>query len=390
MSHGQRAKAVTRRGFLRRAAGAVLVGGAALEGGGGFAQEAGAARVVYRRLGRTNLKISHVVGAWDWNEWIYGAAVEAGINYWHKIAGWREIPEPIRKLDREAWYCDVVIDCFDEEGAYVQFEWARKHLGLQYIDAFKLHSIHETAADVKNKTGFLRAFERLKAEGKVKHLAAAQHGGETAAICSAMIESGHFDHLQPAVGIVPNKAMLDMLRLAQKHDVGIIAKKVMGAVGRAQKERQIRAIVEKHLGKEGKWGAAVIKTVLAFPGVTAVTPRTANFQQLVDNLSTDGLQPTAREAAAVDVLRRFARAEQCSYCGQCLAGCPQRVAISDTLRYATYHSVYGSPHRARTLYAALPPSRRANRCGDCGACEAACPQGLRVRQKLREAHAALV
>lgn len=379
----------TRRDFLGQTARATLGAGALLGMSAASGQEAEQARVVYRRLGRTEFRTSHIVAAWDWNEWLYGEAVDAGINYWHKIAGWRELPEPLKKLDREAWYCDITIDTFDEQGAYDQFEWARDHLGLEYIDALKLHSIYQTPEDVANRTGFLKAFERLKAEGKVKHLAAAQHGGETAAICTAMIESGHFDHLQPALSVAPTPDMLKILELAEKHDVGIIAKKVMGAVSRAKNDASVRAEVQKHLGADGKWGAAVIKTVLSYPGVTAVTPRAMNFQHFVDNLSTDGIEPTPAEVGAVEVLQRFARAEQCSYCGVCAGVCPQNVAIPETLRYATYHAAYGSPASARKLYAALPTSRRAERCTDCGRCERVCPQGMDVRRKLREAQAAL-
>jgi ferredoxin len=365
---------VTRRDFVTRSA----LAAALLAGGGqpGAAAET-EKRVVYRRLGRTGFMVSHVAAACDWNEWLYGEAVGVGINYWHKVAGWPELPEPIRALDREAWYCDIAIDSFEEEGAYEQFEWARKNLGLEYVD------------DVAAKTGYLKAFERLKREGKARHLAAAQHGGETAAICAAMIESGHFDHLQPALGITPTADMQAMLELARQRDVGVIAKKVMGGVNRAQQDPAVRAEVEKHLGKDGKWGAAVIKTVLSYPGVTAVTPRCANYQQFVDNLSTDGLEATPAETGAVQAIQRYARAEQCSYCGACLRSCPEGIAIPDTLRHATYASAYGLHEEARRLQAALPASQRPERCRDCGACEQACPQGMTVRRKLREATSAL-
>jgi len=383
-----RAWGVTRRRFLAGTAAAALGGGVGL--GRAFAQDAGVApRIVYRRLGRTGYMVSHVVAAWDWNEFLYADAVAAGINYWHKIAGWPKLPQPLQALEREAWYCDIAIDTFEEEGAYAQFEWSRTSLGLPYIDAMKLHSLYEKPEEVGQKMGFLKAFDRLKAEGKVRHLAAAQHGGETAAICAAMIESGHFDHLQPAIGILPEANMLAMLRLAADRDVGIIAKKVMGAVGRAKTDAGVRGAVEKHLGPDGKWGAAVIKTVLAFPGVTAVVPRVENFEQLEDNLSTHGIAPAAGERAAVAEIRRFARAEQCSYCGQCLAACPQGVAISDCLRFATYHDVYGDREQAKQLYARLPDSRQAGACLGCGACEGECPQGMAVRGKLRRAHATL-
>ena len=377
-------RSLTRRRFLERSA--AFVGSSALLGAGmAGAPDEAPRRVVYRRLGRTDVRISHVVAAWDWNEWLYGEAVTAGINYWHKIGGWAQIPEPIRQLDREAWYCDVAIDSFEEQGAYDQFEAARTALGLDYINGFKLHSIYVKPEDVRNKTGMLKAFDRLKAEGKVRHLATAQHGGETAAICAAAIESGLFDHLQPALSVAPTPDMVKMLELAAQHDVGIIAKKVMGAVGRAKQDPAVRAEVERHLGPDGKWGAAVIKTVLSYPGVTAVTPRVMSFEQFLDNVTPDGIEPTPGETAAVQVLRRFARAEQCSYCGVCRGACPQGVAIPEALRFATYHTVYEQPQAARRLYAALPAAQRVAQCHDCGACERACPQGMDVRRKLREA-----
>jgi len=346
-------------------------------------------RIVYRRLGRTNVMISHIVAAWDWNQWLYEEAVAAGINYWHKIAGWPQLPEPLRKLDREAWYCDVVVDSLEEEGAYTQFEWSRKNLGLAYVDAMKLHSLYQTPEEVRAKPGVFKAFDRLKAEGKVRHLAAAQHGGQVAQVCAEMIHTGLFDHLQPALSVAPSPEMLQMLKLAQEQQVGIIAKKVMGAVAQAQRNPQIKAAVERHLGPDGKWGAAVIKTMLALPGVTAVTPRTQSFEQFVDNLSPGGIEPTTKEAAAVEIIRRFARAETCAYCGACLATCPQGLPIPDILRYAAYHGAYRCPSQARRLYHDLPAARRAANCQDCGSCERACPQGMAVRQKLQEAHRAL-
>jgi predicted aldo/keto reductase-like oxidoreductase len=385
---------ITRREFLERASRTVVGAGAVASGWGTLPSLVGAAEeatspdpsIVYRRLGRTKLKISHLVAAWDWYEGLYPEAVRCGINYWHKIAGWPRLPDCLQKLDREAWYCDVVIDVFEEQGAIDQFEWARKSLGLDYIDSFKLHSIYQAPEDVKTKTGVLKAFDTLKKQGKVKFLASAQHGGRTAEICAAMIESGHFDHLQPALSVLPTAEQLAMLELAKKHDVGIIAKKVMGAVNRAKSEAPVREQVEKHLGPDGKWGAAVIKTVLALPGVTAVTALTKSWQQWEDNLSPGGIQPTAQETAAVEEMRRAVAGSLCTYCGECLAHCPQALPISNLLRFAAYHSLYDQPRAAAALYRQLPAARRADRCDHCGDCERACPYGLPIARQLPEVH----
>jgi len=117
--------------------------------------------------------------------------------------------------------------------------------------------------------------------------------------------------------------------------------------------------------------------------------RELRFEHLEDNLSADGITPAPAETAAVGEIQRVARAEQCSYCGACLRTCPRAIAISDTLRFATYHDVYGEQAQAWELYARLAPARRADRCLGCGACEEACPQRMAVRDKLRRAHATL-
>ncbi|MDH7570662.1 MAG: 4Fe-4S dicluster domain-containing protein, partial [Armatimonadota bacterium] len=227
-----------------------------------------------------------------------------------------------------------------------------------------------------------------KKQGKVKFLAASQHGGNTAEICAAMIESGYFDHLQPALSLNPTPAQLQMLELAKKHDVGIIAKKMMGSVGLAKRDPVVRKKVEAALGPDGKLGAAVIKAALTLPGVTAVTPLTRTFEMLNDNLTNGGIALTPSETRALAALRtpEFA---PCNYCGECLARCPRGIPISTVLRYAAYFSVYGERRNARDAYRRLPARQRADQCQQCGGCAEVCPLSLPVPERLRRAHALL-
>jgi predicted aldo/keto reductase-like oxidoreductase len=79
----------------------------------------------------------------------------------------------------------------------------------------------------------------------------------------------------------------------------------------------------------------------------------------------------------------------CIGCATC-QGCPQGVAIEDTLRCAFYYGAeLGQWDYARHVYASLPPERRVLACGDCGRCEAVCRQRLAVRRMLCEAHVRL-
>jgi predicted aldo/keto reductase-like oxidoreductase len=56
-----------------------------------------------------------------------------------------------------------------------------------------------------------------------------------------------------------------------------------------------------------------------------------------------------------------------------------------------YFHNYGREKYAMGLYAALPDSRKADRCSSCpGHCNGCCPFGIPVREKLIEAHSELM
>jgi predicted aldo/keto reductase-like oxidoreductase len=71
-----------------------------------------------------------------------------------------------------------------------------------------------------------------------------------------------------------------------------------------------------------------------------------------------------------------------------LDACPHGVPIDEVLRAEMYQTRYRDPDTARGLYGAL--GEPASRCLGCAApCASACPFGLDVPARTREAHALL-
>lgn len=349
-------------------------------------------RMAYRRLGRTDLEVSVVVAGEMPTVRLHQRAFELGVNYWHKMGNWSH-PEVFTKRDRESFYCDMVIDTLDEEGAIAQFEWGLQHAGLEMIDFVKVHSLYQTAEDVKQGEGLFRAFESLKKQGKTRFLAVAQHSN-TAEVLTACIESGHFDAIQPAFNALSPRALHEMIALAKKHDVGVICKKVMIGGERGWDRRPgLRKKLEKHLDSETTLGQALLKWALAVPGVTAVVPLMRNHRQLEEDLavgySKDVQLGSNASQQAVELLAEALSDDYCRSCGECVAVCSRDVAVPDILRYTMYHRDYAQEHRARTLYHQLPVTQVASQCNGCGECESACPHGLAIVAKLREAHTLL-
>ena len=393
---------LNRREFIKEACflAAGSIGGISLIAQGSQPLVAGQSipgKMIYRSLGRTGLNISVVVaGEMDYLP-MHERAYELGVNYWHKVGNFEHPgPEFFKNKDRDSFYCDMVIDALDKEGAIAQFEWGLKQSGLEYIDFFKLHSPYRDPKDITKFSGILQAFDYLKKQKKTRYLALAQHY-KTAEICVAAIESGLFDQIQPNFSVFSGPKMHDMIALAKKHEVGVICKKVLAGGDRFWQRRPERKIeIEKRLGQsKDTLGQAMLKWALNVPGVTAVVPLITNFKHLEEDIAVgfeESKLPVSESMANNKTINKLAEglsSEYCRSCGMCTSVCPERIAIADIFRFDLYSSAYGRDLRAKKLYRKLSTDQTADKCDSCGACENACPHRLPIIEKLRAAHALL-
>ncbi len=348
----------------------------------------------YRRLGRTELDISVVVAGEMQEPFLHERAFDLGVNYWHKM-GEFAFPEVFNSKDRDSFYCDMVIDTLNREGAIAQFEWGLKHSGLEMIDFIKIHSLYREPDDLNRSDGLFEAFEHLKKQGKTRFLSIAQHVN-TAEVLTACIESGMFDAIQPNFNVMSGPAMHDLMALAEKHDIGVICKKVMiGGAGGWQRRGGLHDRVAQFLDERTTIGQALIRWTLDVPGVTAVVPRINTLQHLEENVAAgfsrgfDVLAGRARNQRALQVLVEDLDTDYCRSCGTCEKSCPIGIPIPDIMRFEMYYSGYGLESEAREIYRGIPASIAADTCDGCGSCEEACPHGLPIITKLKEIHALL-
>lgn len=348
-------------------------------------------RMQYRRLGRTGLDISTVVVGEMPEPYLHERAFDLGVNYWHKMGNWT-FPEVFTKRDRDSFYCDMVVDTLNKDGAIAHFEWGLQNSGLEMIDFMKVHSLYREPEEVERGEGLFQAFEELKKQGKTRFLSVAQHNN-TAEVLTACIESGHFDAIQPNFNALSGQGMHDMISLAEKHDVGVICKKVMVGGGGSWNRRQgLMARVERYLDNDTTMGQALMRWALDIPGVTAVVPRITTIQHLEENVaagfkSSSGTQvESTGNRRAVEVFTREFDRDYCRSCTSCERVCPAGIQISDIFRCEVYHSGYGLESEARSMYAGFQPERSADKCNACGECETVCPHGLPIIEKLVKAH----
>jgi predicted aldo/keto reductase-like oxidoreductase len=393
---------LTRRGFLGRALAGVAAVGLGKQvlaappppAAGGqprpFTLEEGddaGTGMLYRAIPACHIRISTIVSGPASAE-IQERMVYRGVNYFHKVDGCGGA-EFLRKLDWDYFYCDVVIDKLDREGAIQEFERRRAAAGLDLIHFFKIHATLQRPEDLDRNPQIFEAFETLRAQNKTKWLAISLHAG--AEMVEACVESGRFQQIQiPFNPLHAGEAVLAALRKAQEAGIGVIAMKSMaGGPAKWQDNPRAREVLRQYWGEGRSAAQAMLKWILAQPGITAAVPHCANVQQADENCAAAGAKLAAWEKEGLEALAGALSSDYCRLCRSCEACCPRGLPVADLLRYRMYALAYGQRQGARQLYGALPGERQASACDGCGACERACPYELPVRSMLAEAHSVL-
>lgn len=361
-------------------------------------------RVPRRKLPRSGREISVLAGAGTWSAEAIEAGIRCGINFWHKADDWwsaRSTPAALVK-NRDSHYCQVAVDRvrgnhetgqIDEEAHYRFVKEAVKRTGLGYFDDMQFHFGYHNVAELKSNRAMIRAFERLKKEGLVKHLCLSQHnyngnsrvknGESSAEILTAVMEDGLYEHAQFIYSYGDGVDINRMVSLAKSKGFGTVAMKTTRGAWRMQQDRafmrQFPAGTSTH--------HALARWLTTATDLTAAVIQINGLDEFSDTCSGAGKSMRSSDARAIEQMTAYAEGRVCGLCNHCMPHCANAVPIADILRYERYAVDYRDPVRARRLYAHLEVNARA--CTDCGQCVEHCPRRLPIPKALAKAHALL-
>jgi len=356
-----------------------------------------------RKLGGNGREITVLIGASSWSPDAVEAGVRCGVNFWHKAEDWApsDVPPAIRK-NRGAHYCQVCVDrvrgnhetgAIDEESHYQFVKQAVKRTGLGYFDDMQFHFGYHSVTELKNNRGMVRAYERLKKEGLVKHLCLSQHsyngnwrtpGGQNCwEILTAVVEDGIYEHAQIIYSYGEGAAANEFLSLARRKGFGTIAMKTTRGASRMLQDKAFMKTFPAGTSPHH----ALARWLTTRSGLDAAVIHISGVDEFADTFSAAGKAMRASDAAAMDSMLAYANSEVCRLCNECMSHCGQGIAVADIMRYERYALDHGDLERARQLYAHL--DRRGDSCTACGACLPHCPQGLSIPGKLGNVHALL-
>jgi predicted aldo/keto reductase-like oxidoreductase len=257
-----------------------------------------------------------------------------------------------------------------------------QRLNTDYLDLVHIHAVNDL--DRLMAPNIHEAFDRLKQQGKVRHLGVSSHTPNLETVMRHAVDSGRFDVIMVAYNFKNWPDLTHIFRRAKERGVGVVAMKTL----KGAKASQLSDFTPT---ERESFAQAAFKWVLSNPDVSGLVVSMSTYEQVDEYLVASG-QPLT--TADVDLLEKYDRLVARDYCrpgcGDCLDACPYGVPVNDVMRYAMYAENYGREKDAMRKYARLDAARRADHCLTCAApCEAACGFQIPVRAKLEHAHGIL-
>lgn len=319
-------------------------------------------------------------------------AFELGVNYvdtaWFYCEGQSEIVVgKALKGWRDRVYVSTKYPVGNEKGYRELLETQLRKLDIECVDFYHFHGIGEWFLKHERRDEFIREALRAKEEGLIKHISFSFH--DKPEVMVRIIDLGIFSSVLCQYNLL-DRANEEALAYAKSKGLGTV---VMGPVGGGRLAGLPREAVEKLRIRVRSSAELALRFVFANRNVDCALSGMSTIEQLEENVVVASKvaplspQEVAAINAAMDENKRLADL-YCTGCNYCLPHCPEEVNISHIFQAMNYYRVYGLKEYARQHYHAIGSrwvkGRKADACLDCGECETHCPQGIPIREQLKE------
>lgn len=332
-------------------------------------------------------------------------AVDRGVNYvdtaypYHRgrseeVVG-RILKDGYRSRVILATKCPVwLVESTGDFDKYLDEQLTR--LDTDFFDIYLLHALDQGRWQKARSLGALDFLSRALKDGRIKYAGFSFHDNLT--VFKEIVDSYDWTMCQIMLNYVnPDfQAGVQGMKYAARKGIAVaVMEPLLGGKLAANIPPRVQELLRTSGVKRSpiEWA---LQWVWNHPEVSVVLSGMGSMNQVVENVSlAERALPSSLSAFEDDLLSQARAAYRsqmrvgCSGCEYCMP-CPNNVLIPDIFQLYNEMSMYGVVAQAQQSYGRLSEAKKdAAQCGECGACEEACPQHLPVRKHLKEAHAAL-
>ena len=315
-------------------------------------------------------------------------AIERGVNYidtGRPYAGSEAAIAPVLKRHRDkvwivskaghiGWPDMRIKPGQDAEAAKLytdQLEESLRDLQVDTIDCYMVQGVEHDW--VVTMDSLYEAFCKARDAGKVRFFGLATHTN-VSRVCELAAESKRYDVVMPAVNPNSLAELAPAIRKMHEAGIGVVSMKTSGPITRDPK------VYDEHYkqmfaGQDLSPFQRAYAYMLFRGNIDAFNSHCPNVQILDENLKVPTLKFSQAELDRLEPQVLTDARGACHHCGACTAACPEGIRVADLLRARAYTHTYGDPDLAAQIYrqAGRSPSVA---CTACGTCRAACPESI--------------
>ena len=273
------------------------------------------------------------------------------------------------------------------------FERQLARCGVTYFDFYLLHAMNKTRVEETEKTGGFAFVQRMKTEGRIRHIGFSFH--DTAEALEEILKNHpEMEFVQLQINYYDweseNVQSRKCYEVAEKHGVPVIVMEPVKGGTLANMVGEPARILSA-LDENASYASYAVRYAASLPNVILVLSGMSDLKQLQDNTAyMKDFQPlTDKEQQAIGkVVEELEKLPTipCTNCRYCVEGCPKKIRIPDIFGVYNMGVQFGLTDVTRGSYRCqIDGSGKAGDCIKCGKCEAQCPQHLEIRKLLEEA-----
>ncbi len=341
----------------------------------------------YNTLGKTGIRVGDVsfgaISLFEPN--VLRHAYELGVTYFDTAEGYlntrsetfigqalKDVRDKVAITTKHAYPSSQQIK---KEDITRRVEASLKRLQTDYVDVAMIHNTSDLA--VLGNGELLDAYAQLKKEGKIRFTGFSTHNPKVT--FKQALETEFAEVILFIYNHAESAEVEPLLEQVHNKGIGTVAMKVFAG--------GMQGNLKSLVSQETSYPQAAIRWVLSNPNIDCCIVTMSSYSHVEEYVAASGKPLNRADMRVIAAYQKHADNEYCRVsCQECLSSCPNNVAVNEILRYKMYFENYRMEKEAMRYYAELEASKKPVQCSRCsGYCEAACPYGLKVKDKLIQA-----
>lgn len=264
-----------------------------------------------------------------------------------------------------------------------------ERLETETIDFYLVHSLNENVWPVLKEADITGFLEQAIKDGRIKYAGFSFH--DKVELFKEIVDYYDWSFCQIQYNYLDEvfQAGKEGLEYAAAKGLGIVVMEPLRGGNLVRLPEKAKTVIDQaEISRTpAEWA---LRWVWNHPEVSVVLSGMTTMEQVTENIKiaqeAKAKSLTAKEIAIIDEVKTLFKERikvnctACSYCMPCPAG------INIPACFATYndHWVFDAPAEAKYRYDVLSKMcAPASQCAECGKCESHCPQGLAIREELK-------